>query len=169
MSLANSDVQTTRLSQELEFVTGYLEIEKMWFEDRLGVVFDIHPETLDAQVPALFLQPLVENAVRHGVSRLSSGGKILVAASHDGHSLKILVKDNGPGLVSTPATPSGTGLGLRATRERLQTLYGNDHVFDVQNGTGGGVEVAVKIPFRTEPQTAEGEEMSPFASPATVH
>jgi two-component system LytT family sensor kinase len=87
LSLENSEIQTTRLSRELEFAGSYLEIEKIRFEDRLNVVLDIAPETLDAQVPSLLLQPLVENAVRHGISKLSTGGHIWIAARHDGNDL----------------------------------------------------------------------------------
>lgn len=154
MSLEN-DGQVTRLSRELEFVTGYLEIEKVRFGDRLGVALDIAPETLDAQVPHLLLQPLVENAVRHGVSKLSSNGKLRILASQDGHSLHLVIHDNGPGLGNGEAPGSKAGLGLRATRERLQTLYGSDQSLDVRNLPGGGVEVAVRMPFQLVPDNFE--------------
>ena len=148
MSLENDGTQVTRLSRELEFVTGYLEIEKVRFGDRLGVTLDIAPETLDAQVPHLLLQPLVENAVRHGVARLSANGRLGILASQDGHSLHLSIQDNGPGLGDSGISGPKAGLGLRATRERLQTLYGSDQSLDVRNLSGGGVEVTVRIPFR---------------------
>jgi two-component system LytT family sensor kinase len=147
MSLENDGVQVTRLSRELEFVTGYLEIEKVRFGDRLGVTLDIAPETLDAQVPHLLLQPLVENAVRHGVARLSANGKLRILASHDGHNLHLVIHDNGPGLGDAKASGAKAGLGLRATRERLQTLYGSDQSLDVRDLPEGGVEASVRIPF----------------------
>jgi two-component system LytT family sensor kinase len=152
MSLKTSGVQITSLSRELEFVAAYLEIEKVRFGDRLNVVLDIAPETLDAQVPSLLLQPLVENAVRHGISRLSSGGNIWISASHDEGDLYLCVKDNGPGLAVGSDAPPGTGLGLGATRERLQTLYGSAQTLEIHGGSDGGFQVCVKVPFRLEPQ-----------------
>ena len=152
MSLESSGIQITCLSRELEFVAGYLEIEKIRLGERLRVLFDVAPETLDAQVPSLLVQPLVENAIRHGISRLSSGGTIWITASHEGHNLCLRVRDNGPGRAKAADPPSGTGLGLRTTRERLQTLYGDGQSFEMQDTPGGGVEVCVKLPFRIEPQ-----------------
>lgn len=151
MSFESSGVQISSLSKELEFVAGYLEIEKIRFGDRLNVVLDIPAETLDAQVPSFLLQPLVENAIRHGVSRLSSGGNVWIIASQDGRYLYLRVRDNGPGLVKIPADPSRTGLGLSTTRERLVTLYGTEQSFQILDAPNGGVEVTVRIPFRIEP------------------
>lgn len=157
MSLASNGAQITTLSGELEFVNGYLEIEKIRFEDRLKVVLDIAPDTLDARVPHLLLQPLVENAVRHGISRLSSGGEIRIASSHDDRSLHLRVTDNGPGLAeSADVSPQG-GLGLGATRERLRTLYGNDQEIDIRNAAKGGVEVYLRIPFCVDPRPTVDE------------
>jgi two-component system LytT family sensor kinase len=152
MSLESDRAQITTLSRELEFVNGYLEIEKVRFEDRLTVVLDIAPETLDAQVPHLLLQPLVENAVRHGVARLPSGGEIRITTSHNDCSLYLRIRDNGPGLIDAAEVQSKDGLGLGATRERLRTLYGNDQEIDVRNAVDGGVEVHVRIPFRGDPR-----------------
>jgi two-component system, LytTR family, sensor kinase len=153
LSLENSEIQTTRLSRELEFAGSYLEIEKLRFEDRLNIVLDIAPETLDAQVPSLLLQPLVENAVRHGISKLSAGGQISIAANRDGNDLHLRVRDNGPGLTTAADATSSTGLGIRTTRERLRTLYGDNQRLDTQDVPNGGVEVSVKIPFQIEPQS----------------
>jgi signal transduction histidine kinase len=150
MSLENNGVQETSLSRELEFVGGYLEIEKVRFEERLEVVLEIPPDTLDARVPHLLLQPLVENAVRHGISRRSAAGEIRIGATHDGNSLYLRVRDNGPGLGAHEARPGKVGLGLVATRERLQTLYGNDQSVDVRSLPEGGAEACVRIPFRME-------------------
>ena len=154
ISLESEGIQIIPLSQELEFVNGYLEIERVRFEDRLNVVFDVAPETLDALVPHLLLQPLVENAVRHGISRLSSNGEVRIAASHQGLSLCLQVADNGPGMEKsdTSKTQTKAGLGLRATRERLQTLYANEQSMEVRSAPESGVEVEVRIPFRTEPR-----------------
>ncbi len=150
MSLENSEIQVTTLSHELEFLTGYLEIEKVRFADRLNIVLDVAPDALDAQMPHLLLQPLVENAVRHGISRRSAGGEIRIAVSCDAHNLYLRIRDNGPGLPDSGADQSTIGLGLRATRERLQTLYGSDHSVDIRDVPEGGVEACVRIPFRAE-------------------
>lgn len=148
MSFEDVGTQVTTLSREIEFVNVYLEIEQIRFEDRLNIIFDIVPETLDAEVPHLLLQPLVENALRHGISRLSSGGEIRIAASHDENTLHLLVRDNGPGLGDGDAHPSEAGLGLKATRERLETIFGDAQTFDVSSPVEGGVEAWVRIPFR---------------------
>ncbi|MGA8866859.1 MAG: histidine kinase [Candidatus Sulfotelmatobacter sp.] len=159
MSLDNNE-QVTTLNHELEFVGSYLEIEKVRFADRLKVVLDIAPDTLDAQIPHLLLQPLVENAVRHGVSRLSSQGEIRVTARHDGHSLYLQVTDNGPGLASAD-NPAREGIGLATTRQRLQTLYGEDQHMDIRDITAGGVEVQLRLPFRLVVRPIEKQGVSP--------
>jgi two-component system LytT family sensor kinase len=160
MSFEDTGTQVTTLSREFEFVNGYLEIEKIRFEDRLNVILDIAPDTLDAEVPHLLLQPLVENALRHGISRLSSGGEIRIAASHDEHSLHLLVRDNGPGLGNGDAPPSKAGLGLKATRERLETMFGDAQAFEVRSPAEGGVEACVRIPFRLHQVTSRHEIVS---------
>jgi two-component system LytT family sensor kinase len=152
MNLENDAAQVTTLSRELEFVNGYLEIEKVRFEDRLSVVLDIAPDTLDAQVPSLLLQPLVENAVKHGISSLPDGGEIRIGASHDDRDLYLRITDSGPGLGDALSIEQKKGLGLRATRERLKTLYGNAQSLDIRQLPDSGVEVSVRIPFRSDPR-----------------
>jgi len=148
MNLENVGAQLTTLNRELEFVGGYLEIEKIRFEERLNVVVDVAPETLDAQVPSLMLQPVVENAVRHGISHVSRGGTIWITARQDDSQLEIRVSDNGPGMMSAVDKLPRPGLGLRATRERLIALYGKEQSLDVHNRPSGGVEACIRIPFR---------------------
>jgi len=148
MSLENND-QITTLSHELEFVGTYLEIEKIRFAERMKVVLDIAPDTLDAQVPHLLLQPLVENAVRHGISRLCSNGEIHIDSHLEDHSLHLQVSDNGPGLGEAGITSAKGGIGLAATRERLRTLYGDEQCMQIRNAPGGGVEVHLRLPFAT--------------------
>jgi signal transduction histidine kinase len=167
MSLESNGIQLTCLNRELEFVAAYLEIEKVKFGDRLNVVLDIAAETLDAQVPSLLLQPLVENAIRHGVSRLTSGGNVWITSSQDGRDLYLRVRDNGPGLIQAADTPSRTGLGLRTTRERLQTLYGNEQSFKIHSAPSGGVEVCVRIPLRIEPQLSTDEVVFARTTPSS--
>jgi LytS/YehU family sensor histidine kinase len=147
MSLEGEGEQITSLSHEVEFATAYLEIEKARFGDRLNVVLDIAADTLDAQVPHLLLQPLVENAVRHGIARLSAGGEIRLVSRHERDHLQLAIHDNGPGFDGSEEAGSKSGLGLRATQERLQTLYGNDHALKVHSPPEGGVEVSLQIPF----------------------
>jgi two-component system LytT family sensor kinase len=146
MSLAGSS-QITTLGDELQFVNTYLQIERIRFEERLKVVLDIEPDTLDALVPRLLLQPLVENAVRHGVSRLPSGGQIRIASHRDGRHLVVRVIDNGPGLDDSECLPQTSGLGLQATQERLRTLYAGEQQMDIRDAGEGGVEVFLRIPF----------------------
>jgi two-component sensor histidine kinase len=148
MSLDDEEIQLTTLSRELEFTNGYLEIEKVRFGDRLSIVLNVAPDTLDAQVPHLLLQPLVENAVQHGITRLSAAGEIRISTRHCGRDLHLTVEDNGPGLVLLRGSQPGAGLGLKMTRERLQTLYGNDQSIDIADLPRGGVRVSVRIPFR---------------------
>jgi two-component system LytT family sensor kinase len=166
MNLESAGTQITTLNRELEFVNCYLEIEQVRFEERLTLNFDIAPETLDAHVPLLLLQPLVDNAVKHGISRMTSGGSIRISSRIEGEDLKLEVKDNGPGF-GNQSSDRGCGLGLRVTRERLETLYGENQSIELISPPEGGVAVLVTIPFEvapektaiTSPSDASGEAM----------
>jgi signal transduction histidine kinase len=147
MNLESAGTQITTLSREMEFVHCYLEIEQVRFEERLTLIFDIAPETLDAQVPLLLLQPLVDNAVKHGISHLTEGGEIHISSHIHNDDLRLEVRDNGPGFTGSKQE-RGFGLGLRVTRERLQTLYGKNQSVEVASPREGGVSVVVTIPFR---------------------
>ncbi len=149
MSLEDGSGQITTLNREIEFVNCYLEIEKVRFGDKLNVKIDVAPETLDAQVPHLLLQPLVENAVRHGIAKMTSGGEICVTSRHDGQFLYLSVRDNGPGFSDLGKSRPNGGLGLRATQERLQTLYGEHQSLQIKSVQTSGAEVSVQIPFGT--------------------
>ena len=157
MSLEDNGNQLTALGREIEFLNVYLDIEKVRFGDRLHVAIDIAAECLDAQVPHLLLQPLVENAVRHGISKQSSPGEIQVVARSEGRQLKLWVRDNGPGLATPPQTNLKYGVGLRVTQERLSTLYGDEQSFEIRNGTEGGAEVYLRMPLQvaTEKPSAD--------------
>jgi LytS/YehU family sensor histidine kinase len=146
MSLEASGTQITTLSRELEFLNCYLEIEKVRFEERLTVFLNIAPETLDAQVPHLLLQPLVDNAVKHGISKLYDGGEIQISATAEGPELQLEVKDNGPGM-GQPDGAQRTGLGLKVTRERLEALYGQQQSMELLNPPEGGAAVRICIPL----------------------
>jgi two-component system LytT family sensor kinase len=150
LSLEAEGTQITTLSHELEFVNCYLEIEKIRFEERLNVILDISPETLDAQVPQLLLQPLVDNAVKHGISRLLGEGEIRITVKMQHDELQLEVSDNGPGF-GKPAFFQHNGLGLRVTRERLESLYGQDQSMELLSPPQGGGTVRICIPFRAQP------------------
>jgi two-component system LytT family sensor kinase len=138
--------QTTEvpLKQELEFVRGYLDIERVRFPDRLRFTIEADPDTLDAAVPQLLLQPLVENAVRHGVAPRERGGQIIIGARRIADQLCLLVRDDGTGLNGQP----DGGVGIANTRQRLHELFGADHTFEVVGAPDGGVEARIAIPFR---------------------
>jgi two-component system LytT family sensor kinase len=147
MSLESTGTQITTLRREVEFLNCYLEIEKVRFAERLSVTVDISPEALDASVPHLLLQPLVDNAVKHGIAKLPDGGEIRIAARRQAEQLRIEISDNGPGLSNKGALPSSR-LGLRITRERLESLYGVDHSLELVSLPEGGTMARVCIPFR---------------------
>ena len=148
MSLENTE-QKVPLVRELEFAQRYLDIEQVRFADRMTVRFDVAPDTLGAQVPSMVLQPLVENAVKHGIARRRAAGRIEVRARREDETLEISVRDDGPGFVDEPSS-GRTGVGLANTRARLEQLYGPDG-FEMYrgNGPGGGALVRITLPFRT--------------------
>ncbi len=133
------------LSEELDFIRRYLAIEQVRFSDRLQVRFDVPSELSRAAVPRFLLQPLVENALRHGVGQSAGAGLLEITAKHEGTKLLLTVQDNGPGL-QLPADPAA-GVGLANTRARLAELYGEAASLDVANAPGGGVVAAVRLPY----------------------
>lgn len=147
LTLENMGVQEVPLAQELQFLERYLDIERTRFVDRLTVCMEIAPETLDASTPYLILQPIVENAIRHGIATRSSPGCVTISARREGNELILEVADNGPGL-RTIAAPKD-GVGLSSTRARLQKLYGTAHRLDFVNPERGGVLVRLVLPFRS--------------------
>lgn len=146
-TLNRSGRQEIALAEELELLERYVDIETTRFGGRLTVALDIDPPTLAARVPSLVLQPLVENAIRHGIARRVVPGRIAVRTRRDDRHLYLLVQDDGAGL----KTPVVEGVGLANTRARLRQLYGEDHVFDLYNNAGGGVSVQLRIPFKSAP------------------
>jgi two-component system, LytTR family, sensor kinase len=148
LTLANDGAQEVTLKQELEFLKRYLEIEQTRFEDRLTVKMEIDPETLDAQVPNLLLQPLVENAIRHGIAPRSEPGRIEIRARRENGMLQLHVRDDGPGLPAGQSAPLREGIGLTNTRARLQQLHGPAHRFELSNAADGGFLVSLAVPFR---------------------
>jgi signal transduction histidine kinase len=155
-ALDGDGVQEVRLEDELQMARDYLAIEQVRFGDRLHVRFDVQGDVRDALVPAMVLQPLVENAVRHGVSRRSSAGSIDVHAGIEGGRLRLRVRDDGPGFGGDPREDS-PHLGLANTRRRLQHLYGDRQQLEVADVDGGGAAVTVLIPLR--PSAAPGSAL----------
>jgi two-component system, LytTR family, sensor kinase len=148
LALENAQ-QLVPLAEELAFLEPYIEIEQVRFRDRLQFITDIPPETLDAEVPSLLLQPLVENAVRHGIARRTGAGTIEIRALAADGRLCLEVRDSGPGFPRGGADGiERAGVGLANTRARLEQLYGADHSFRLANAPGGGAVVSVEIPFR---------------------
>jgi LytS/YehU family sensor histidine kinase len=146
IALATASEQEVPLRQELDFLERYLCLQQLRFPDRLRIEMRIAPETLEARVPSLVLQPLAENAVRHGIAPSIAGGSVEVAAVREGGQLVVRVRDTGVGL--TPGSESPGGVGLRNVRARLQHLYPGEHRFRVSNRVEGGVESLLAIPFR---------------------
>jgi two-component system, LytTR family, sensor kinase len=147
MTLENAGTQEVPLQQEIEFLNGYLEIERIRFQDRLTTNVDIDPAVLDVSVPNLILQPIVENAMRHAVATTSNLGRIEIIATARNGMLRIEVKDNGPGLPLVPAPGNlKQGVGLANTRARLERLYGSNHLFELANEPTGGFVVTLEIP-----------------------
>lgn len=144
-SLDSAGTQEVPLRQELEFLRRYLEIEQIRFQDRLTVQLDVDPASLDAVVPNLLLQPIVENALRHGVAGQEADARIEIHTIRQNSSLLLRVRDNGPGLPADAEAKQG--IGLQNTRARLERLYGNEHGFALRNGAGLTVEIV--IPFRS--------------------
>lgn len=161
MTLKNSGTPEITLEEEVKFLECYLEIERLRFEDRLSVRFEIDPEVLGARVPNLILQPLVENAVRHGVAPHTGPGRLSVRGKRLGDRLVLEVEDNGSGLpanskvgdqdqegaISAERGPGG--LGLANTRARLERFYGNRHHFRLENAADGGLLVVLELPLRS--------------------
>jgi two-component system, LytTR family, sensor kinase len=145
MSAALARSSDVALRKELEFVNAYLEIQEARFGGRLRVRRTVDAATLDAAVPSLIVQPLVENAIRHGTSRRASGGQIEIVASRVGGSLVIEVLDDGPGLPADQMPDEGIGIGH--TRARLAQLYGNDGSLELEPRPGGGTTARIRLPF----------------------
>jgi two-component system, LytTR family, sensor kinase len=151
LTLENSGEQTVSLAEEIKFINSYLEIESIRFGDRLAFDSEVGAEALRARVPNLILQPIVENAIRHGISRQIRPGKISIRARRAGNKLRLEVEDNGPGVQN--GTNGGFGIGLANTRARLFNLYGDDQQLEMANVDPQGLIVRMEIPFDTGGKT----------------
>jgi LytS/YehU family sensor histidine kinase len=144
------------LRRELAIVRLYLDIEELRFGDRLRVELDAPAALLDAAVPQLALQPLVENAIRHGIGRRAGAGRLGIRAAREDGALVIRVSDDGPGLAA--ASSDGGGIGLASTRARLLHLYGDAARLTLEDAPGGGAVATLRVPWR-EIQEDEPEFM----------
>ena len=148
-SLERTGAHEVALDDELKFLESYLEIEQTRFHDRLTVRMEIDPAARVARVPNLILQPLVENAIRHGVAPRARKGVVEVRAARTNGVVQLTVADDGPGLGSARPEDLMKGIGLSNTRSRLRQLYGAEHSFELREREGGGLEVSIEIPFRS--------------------
>lgn len=152
-TLENQDSRLVPLRKELQLIDGYLEIEQVRFSDRLRVVKEVDPSALDAEVPFLILQPLVENAIRHGVGNAPGSAELRLRAGSEGETLKLEVMDTGdPGSsrgarMDGQAAERGHGLGLANTRARLRQIYQDRADVSLETRSGGGTTVTVRIPL----------------------
>jgi two-component system LytT family sensor kinase len=157
-TLEGGDEQEVPLAREIDFVHRYLEIEKVRFGSRLTTVLAIEPAALDARVPNLILQPLVENAVTHGLAPKTEGGTIEIGAARRQGMLELWVRDDGIGVRGAGDAPD-RGIGLSNTRSRLARLYGAQQSFTLGDAPGGGVIVSLRLPWNT--QKGSVDESSP--------
>jgi signal transduction histidine kinase len=140
------------LERELDLLRQYISIQQMRFTDRLTVTIDVAPDVLGACVPHLLLQPLVENAIRHGIAPREGPGHVRIAAGRNGDRLRLVVEDDGVGWTKGGGT-SGSGFGLSGTRGRLEHLYGGSATLEVQARTPTGTTATVDLPYHTSPLT----------------
>ena len=160
--------QEVPLGEELRLLDSYLEIERARFGSRLSIIVNVPTELLDAYVPGLVLQPLVENALRHGVGRRDAHGHVWIdARAHSAAQLELRVRDDGPGLahdVLDVRSEPGTGIGIGNTRARLSRLYGDSGTLELRDRAGGGAEAIVSLPLRNSPVHASTASMAGTAS-----
>jgi signal transduction histidine kinase len=146
--LRADETPETTLAEELEFLERYLAIEQVRFSDRLRPRIEADPATAGASVPRFLLQPLVENALRHGIARRADAGVLAIGARREGADLVLTVRDDGPGLApGAQGAPGSSGVGLANTRARLAALYGERASLDIANAEGGGVVATVRLPY----------------------
>jgi two-component system, LytTR family, sensor kinase len=151
LSLESGSEPRITLAQELDLVDRYLEIEQIRFGERLQVERSIADDTLHADVPSMLLQPLVENAIKHGIGQRSAGGRLRLRAWRDNGDLRIELRDDGPGFSN--GHPASRGFGLNNTRQRLAQMYPGKHVFELGNAETGGARVSIALPFSSTAPT----------------
>ena len=163
MTLANRGDAETTLKDEVDFLSSYLNIEQTRLGNRLEVTQEIDPIALDALIPHLLLQPVIENAIRHGIAKKIEGGRLSISAKRDGHKLQLKVSDNGPGF--NPNSVGTGGLGRKITKERLEALYGEDSIFHTFSEPGQGTAVIIELPFKRKQRKAMSDLPPALALP----
>ncbi|HEU4565802.1 MAG TPA: histidine kinase [Gemmatimonadaceae bacterium] len=154
LSLRGADAQEVTLGEEVAFLERYLDIMRARFEERLAVRLEVPDDARAALVPSLLLQPLVENAIRHGNTSRTGAGRVEVLARRDDGALVVEVADDGPGLAVSADEALAKGLGLSSTVARLRQLYGDRQAVALRNDRDGGLRVTVRLPFHTVPAAA---------------
>lgn len=149
------DSEELPLEQELKFLESYLDIERIRFADRLTVEIEVERGLERALVPALILQPIVENAIRHGIEAREEMGVVRICARSDGGRLDLSVSDTGPGIPESGLGMEREGIGLSNTRSRLAHLYGSEHELELCPGAAGGLKVRLVIPLREADETGK--------------
>lgn len=155
LMLDNSGAQGVTLQVELEFLRCYLEMMQVRYPDRLTVQINVDPETYEAMVPNLILQPIVENAIKHGFIGGVGDGRIEIHARREDDWLRLEVRDNGPGLRPTEQKP-GSGLGIKLTRQRLEHLYANRQSISFSDAPSGGLQVCLSMPYQLSDDAPTG-------------
>jgi LytS/YehU family sensor histidine kinase len=141
--------QETALQQELDLLRRYLDIMEVRFQGRLEITMDVQPRAMDALVPNLILQPIVENAIKHGVAKVEGVGRITLRGRVDGSQLVLSVENNAPLADVGGGSGDGTGVGVRNTRARLSHLYGDDQSFELRAGDAGTTIAEIRLPYHT--------------------
>lgn len=162
-ALKQSSEPESTLSEELGLTRAYLDIEQMRFADRFSILTDIDPATQNALVPALLLQPIVENAIQHGLRHTRGNSVISISSRRGGNILTLTIRDNGTGIGSRSLAEIEMGTGLGSTCERLARMYPSQHTFSIRDLPEGGTEVAIDLPFHLIPSPNKHEE------PALTH
>ncbi len=167
-TLVNQPGGKVTVAEEVETLELYLEIERMRFEERLRTEFRIDPLAARARIPSMLLQPLIENAIKYGVSAQEEGARISLSAQVLGKRLRLTVADTGPGVHgsrrtdiverSPSPTTQSTGVGLANTRDRLAQAYGEDHRFEIVTPPDGGFTVIIEIPYEPLPEAEESAQ-----------
>lgn len=142
--------KTIPLREELEFVKSYLAIEQVRFADRLNIQYELDERSLDALVPSLILQPLVENAIKHGFSNKIEAGTITVTTQRIGQTVQFSVRDDGRGSNIPTGQLLGKGIGLKNAKQRLDLIYKDQYDFSIISGSGKGFEIAITIPYHNQ-------------------
>jgi two-component system LytT family sensor kinase len=143
--LRRSTTEFSSLGEEIDLIAAYLDIEQARFEERLRVTIDVAPDARDVALPTLLLQPLVENAIKHGLSPTRAGSAVRIGATIDGDALAVIVQDTGAGFQPSAASAAG-GVGLRSVAERLRAHFGDHATLDIRSEIGAGATITIRMP-----------------------